>query len=270
MHQRSVSKRSAAVAVNLSTWIFHRMLKRLHPIGLLCLLATLALGRPAAAQNPAPDARRVEATRADLQALLTNSKLTAEERATIEARLKDGDFQPGDRIRLVVLGDSALSDTFTVRPGRMLQLPNIPEIALSGVLRSEFPAYLKGKLLQYLRDPQVTATPLVRLAVLGAVNRPGFYVMPATTLASDVVMAAGGPAAAADISKATVRRGTVPVIDSKQMRQAFADGVSIDQLNLHIGDEIVIGEKSGGIKGALRTAGMISGIVLGIFALTRI
>ena len=109
MHQRSVSKRSAAVAVNLSTGIFHRMLKRLHPIGLLCLLATLALGRPAAAQNPAPDARRVEATRADLQALLTNSKLTAEERATIEARLKDGDLQPGDRIRLVVLGDSALS-----------------------------------------------------------------------------------------------------------------------------------------------------------------
>ena len=189
---------------------------------------------------------------------------------TVEARLKDGDFQPGDRISLVVLGDTALSDTFTVRPGRMLQLPNIPEIALQGVLRSEFPVYLKGKLLQYLKDPQVTATPLVRLAVLGAVNRPGFYVMPATTLASDVVMAAGGPASVADISKATVRRGTVPVIDSKQMRQAFADGVSIDQLNLHSGDEILIGEKSGGIKDALRTAGLVSGIILGIFALTRI
>lgn len=270
MHQQAVSKPSAAAAAHLSTGIFLSMLKRLHPIAILCLLATLAASRPVAAQNPAPDARRVEATRQDLQALLTNGKLTGDERSTVEARLKDGDFQPGDRISLIVLGDTALSDTFTVRPGRMLQLPNIPEISLQGVLRSEFPAYVKGKLLQYLKDPQVTATPLVRLAVLGAVNRPGFYVMPATTLASDVVMAAGGPAAIADISKATVRRGSVPVIDSKQMRQAFADGVSIDQLNLHSGDEIVIGQKSGGIKDALRTAGLVSGIVLGIFALTRI
>lgn len=244
------------------------MLKRLRPIAILCSLAlsATALG----AQQPAPDARRVEATRQDLQALLTNSKLSAEERQAVEVRLRDGDFLPGDRIRLVVLGDTALTDTFTVRPGRMLQLPNIPDISLQGVLRSEFPTYLKGKLLQYLRDPQVTATPLIRLAVLGAVNRPGFYVVPATTLASDVVMAAGGPAGQADIAKAIVRRGPVPVIDSKQMRQAFADGVSIDQLNLHSGDEFVIGEKSGGVKGALQTAGLISGILLGIFALTRI
>jgi protein involved in polysaccharide export with SLBB domain len=244
------------------------MLKRLSPIAIVLSLAVGAA--PAQAQQPAPDARRVEATRQDLQALLTNSKLTAEERRTVETRLRDGDFEPGDRIHLRILGDTALTDTFTVRPGRILQLPNIPDISLQGVLRSEFPTYLRGKLLQYLRDPQITATPLVRLAVLGAVNRPGFYVVPATTLASDVVMAAGGPAGQADIAKAVVRRGAVPVIDSKQMRQAFADGVSIDQLNLHSGDEFVIGEKSGGVKGALQTAGLISGILLGIFALTRI
>jgi protein involved in polysaccharide export with SLBB domain len=244
------------------------MLKRLSPIAVLLSLVLCAT--TARAQEPAPDARRVEATRQDLQALLTNSKLTAEERRAVDTRLREGDFQPGDRIRLIVLGDTALTDTFTVRPGRMLQLPNIPDIPLQGVLRSEFPTYLRGKLLQYLRNPQVTATPLVRLAVLGAVNRPGFYTVPATTLASDVVMAAGGPAGQADISKAVVRRGAIPVIDSRQMRQAFADGVSIDQLNLHSGDEFVIGEKSGGVKGALQTAGLISGILLGIFALTRI
>lgn len=243
------------------------MVKRLT----FAVLASLALATgPLAAQQPAPDARRVEATRQDLQALLASNKLNAEERQTVETRLREGDFQPGDRISLVVLGDSSLSDTFTVRPGRTLLLPNIPEIQLQGVLRSEFPAFITGKLKQYLRDPQVTATALIRLAVLGSVGRPGFYVVPATTLASDVLMAAGGPGQQGDIGKAVVRRGSVPVIDARQMRQAFADGASLDQLNLHSGDELVVGEKSGGVKGALRTAGMISGILLGIFALTRI
>jgi hypothetical protein len=54
------------------------------------------------------------------------------------------------------------------------------------------------------------------------------------------------------------------------MRQAYADGVSIDQLNLHSGDEFVVGEKSGGIKGALQTAGLISGIIVGLVALSRL
>ena len=243
------------------------MVKRLT----FAVLASLALATgPLAAQQPAPDARRVEATRQDLQALLASNKLNAEERQTVETRLREGDFQPGDRISLVVLGDSSLSDTFTVRPGRTLLLPNIPEIQMQGVLRSEFPAFITCKLKQYLRDPQVTATALIRLAVLGSVGRPGFYVVPATTLASDVLMAAGGPGQQGDIGKAVVRRGSVPVIDARQMRQAFADGASLDQLNLHSGDELVVGEKSGGVKGALRTAGMISGILLGIFALTRI
>lgn len=244
------------------------MLSRLRPIAILCLLALSATALRA--QEPAPDAKRVDASREYLQALLTSGKLNAQERRDVETRLRDGDFQTGDRIRLVVLGDTALSDTFTVRPGRILQLPNIPDIALQGVLRSEFQSFIKTKLTQYLRDPQVTATPLVRLAVVGEVNRPGFYVVPATTLASDVVMAAGGPSGRADIAKTTVRRGTVPVIDPKQMRQAYADGVSIDQLNLHSGDEFVVGEKSGGIKGALQTAGLISGIIVGLVALSRL
>ena len=65
------------------------MLKRLT---LIALLASLAVSTTAAsAQEPAPDARRVEATRQDLQALLTNTKLTAEERRAVDTRLREGD-----------------------------------------------------------------------------------------------------------------------------------------------------------------------------------
>ncbi len=241
-----------------------------HPRSLAVLGALFLAATALNAQQPSPDARRVEATRGDLQALLNSGKLSGEARRVIQARLQDGDFQQGDRLNLIVVDEPTLTDTFTVKAGRILQLPNLPDIALQGVLRSEIDTFLTRRISQSLRNPQVTATALVRMAVLGAVNKPGFYVVPATTLASDVVMIAGGPAGNADIAKAIVRRGPEPVVDQKQMRQAFADGVSIDQLNLHSGDEFVVGEKSSGIKGALQTAGLISGIILGIVAVSRI
>ena len=58
----------------------------------------------------------------------------------LRARLRDGDFRGGDRIVLSVRGDSALTDTFTVHPGRTLRLPNLPELPLQGVLRAELRA----------------------------------------------------------------------------------------------------------------------------------
>lgn len=239
----------------------------------IAVVGMLALTGPAIfAQDPSPDARRAEASRAELQSLLQTrgSKLSEDSRRVIQKRLEEGDFEPGDRIRLIVVDEPTLTDTFTVKPNRMLQLPNIPDVALRGVLRSELDTFLTRKIAQSLRNPQVTATALVRLAVLGAVNKPGFYTVPASTLISDVVMSAGGPAGNADIARAVVRRGAEPVVDQKQMRQAFADGASVDQLNLHSGDEFVVGEKSSGIKGALQTAGLISGIIIGIAALSRI
>src|SRR3954451_16016636 len=50
-----------------------------------------------------------------------------EQERMIRKRLAEGDFQTGHRILLFVTGDSALSDTFTVRSDQKLQLPNLPE-----------------------------------------------------------------------------------------------------------------------------------------------
>jgi hypothetical protein len=55
-----------------------------------------------------------------------------------------------------------------------------------------------------------------------------------------------------------------------QVASAVETGVSLDQLNVQSGDEIVVGTKSQGIAGVLKTMGMISGALFGIVALTRI
>ena len=202
------------------------------------------------------EGRRSHATRTELEALaarteesVTVSQPAEAQRKRLEAtrireRLKAGDFLPGDRIVLSVEGDTALTDTFTVRAGGLLSLPSLPDASLSGVLRSELQGHLNGHISRYLRNPSVTTTSLIRLAVIGEVQRPGFYAVPADVPLSDIVMSAGGPTQAADLGRMTIRRGTVELLSAADLRIAVANGLTVDQLNLLSGDEISVGARS--------------------------
>jgi protein involved in polysaccharide export with SLBB domain len=236
--------------------------------GSLLVAGLLLLPGSARAQADSSGIDREMATRAELQASLNSAE--GDTRAAIQQRLSEGDFQPGDLIALTVIEESTLTDTFTVRSGRTLQLPNLPEISLKGVLRSELRSFLTGKVAEHIRNPQVDAVALIRVAVLGAVNRPGFYNVPAETPAAEVVMIAGGPSQNTDLKKVEVRRGETVVIPRDAMTTAFAAGTSIDQLNVHGGDQIVIGQKSGGWRGTIQTVGLFTGLLSGIYFATRI
>ena len=119
----------------------------------------------------------------------------------IRKRLAEGDFQTGHRILLFIAGDSALSDTFTVMSDQKLQLPNLPEISLAGILDSELQGYLATQLAKYIRDPSVRAQALLRVQVTGDVAKPGFYSIRTDTPVTDVVMNAGGPSQNAERGK---------------------------------------------------------------------
>jgi protein involved in polysaccharide export with SLBB domain len=232
----------------------------------------MLLGSALRAQTPAaPNVRSAEATRAELERLAADRELTTPTEAEmLRDRLKNGDFQPGDRVVLRVQDEPTLTDTFTVRTDRTLLLPNLPAISLQGVLHSELQEMLTKKIAQYIKNPDVQATSLIRVAVLGTVNKPGFYHLPAEMLASEAVMAAGGPGGNSDVSKTTVRRNGAEVIDRKHVADAYARGATLDELNIHSGDEILVGEKSGGAKATLATVGIISGLLFGIAAIGRV
>ncbi len=196
------------------------------------------------------------ASRASLQQIAAGNGPAA---AEAQSRLTDGDFMVGDRIALAVQGEQALTDTFTVREGQMLRLPNMTDIALHGVLHSEVQGFITKQLAQYLRNPVVRATPLVRVAVLGQVSRPGYYSAPADELVSDMLMRAGGPTSTADLNKTVVRRGAVTIYPAKTVQTAMAQGETIDQLNLRPGDQVVVAERPAG--GAfLRTIGIVAAL----------
>jgi len=219
-----------------------------------------------------PDARRAQTTRAELEDLLARSGATLDpaERSMLQDRLANGDFQVGDRIALIVLQDPTLTDTFTVKEGRTITLPNIPDISLHGVLRSELQDYLTGEIGKYLREPTVQAVAMIRVAILGAVGQPGYYALPAQTLLSDVLMAAGGPSPTANTKKITVRRQSAEFLNRDETQAALAYGTTLDRLNIQGGDEIFVGDRSTFLTSAQGVVLLLT-VPLGlIFAIGRV
>ena len=213
----------------------------------------------ARAQRPAgQEAGGVQVTRQTLDSLLQQLEATAQssaysgslraysrrEAALIRKRLDDGDFQVGDRIRLVVEGEPTLTDTFTVGPGRVLTLPAIGNIPLDGVLRSELTEYLTRTIGRYVRNPVVRARSQIRITVTGAVGRPGYYTVPTEALVDDVLMMAGGPSPAANLTETRIERGREALWDGERLQQAIAQGRTLDELSLQAGDRILVPERS--------------------------
>jgi hypothetical protein len=185
-------------------------------------------------------------------------------------RLAHGDFQDGDRIVVELLGSVPMHDTITVRAGKLLPLPRMDDLPLEGVLRSELNDKLSTHLAKYLRDSSARATPLLRVAVLGQVGRPGYYYTPADVLLSDVLMQAGGPGGDADLSEMTIRRAGETIWNAQDTRTAVTDGLSLDRLHLRAGDEIYVPQNSHFNWSTILQAGAIAtSLIVTVVTLSR-
>jgi protein involved in polysaccharide export with SLBB domain len=226
----------------------------------------LGLGSaPAFAQDQRPvDVRKAQATRSELQAGLEEldkvvgstgyskslRKAKEAEAVLVRQRLEEGDFQVGDQIDVSVVGETTLTGKFTVLPDRTLSFPQLPSVSLKGVLRSEVRDYLAAEIGKYVKNAQVTIQgSYIRVAFLGAVGKPGFYTITADRLLSDAIMDAGGPQGDIQMEKSVVKRGGKEVVPEGELQRAVQEGQSLDQLNLHGGDEIVLAAKGGGLVG---------------------
>ena len=189
------------------------------------------------------------ATRSDLSALAERlERGSASDRARaseLRTRLRDGDFQPGDRIGLVIEGTVTQSDTIPVTSGSKITLKDIGDVSLSGVLQSELQDKMATTISKYIKDVRVRATPLVRLSFLGPVGKPGYYFMPPDIPLTDAIMRAGGPVGGtADLRRSVIRRGSKELYDSRNTRSALDAGLTIDQLSLRDGDSIELGTQT--------------------------
>ena len=232
-------------------------------------LVSAAMAIVAAATSAAPaspqenwDPRRVYMTREELQGLLDRLELTAQspayssnlrdrtrgEAELIRVRLTDGDFQVGDRILLVVENEAALTDTFTVDRGRVLSLPLIGDVSLSGLLRAELETTLTEYVGRFVRDPRVRARSLIPVTITGAVGAPGFYTLPSELRLTDALMRAGGTSPTAEITEIRIERGDDEIWDEEALQVAITEGRTLDQLSMRAGDLVYVPDAGPGMR----------------------
>ncbi len=244
------------------------------------LLAALLLAAPLDAQYTMTggwDSGRSLVSRQDLEDLVARLEAgtanvsgadARREADFVRARLAAGDFQAGDQIELTIEGEPDLSSTYVVEEGRRITLPAIGAVSLDGVLRSELQQHLTTELGRYIRDPVVRARSLARVAVLGAVGAPGFYVVAADLVFSDAIMQAGGPAGNARLEATEVQRGNTTILNGSAIQAAFAQGQTLDRMGVRSGDQIVVPEGRTGI-GTFTVVQMVITTVTAILSVIR-
>ena len=219
---------------------------------LAAVAALLVLAVPSLAQQMAGTNERVvlesraaraeSVAKSDTETHVVRAERLAEASA-LRSRLREGDFHAGDRITLWVNGETAMSNTFTVRTGNTLDIPSLPQISLRGVLRSELHERLYREISRYIKEPEIQVTTLVNVAVLGAVGKPGFYAVAPNAPITEVLMTAGGPTPNSDFGRSRVVRDGADVAAAKVVRRFFDSNSTLDDIGIQSGDQIVIGEQ---------------------------
>lgn len=247
------------------------------------LLALAGLLGPASAlaQLRPIDSRRILLTRGEIEELVASLEQSASspqysgavraqaraEAELLRERLTNGDFQVGDRVWLYVEQEPELTDTFTVNLAGRLPLPNVGEVPLHGILRSELESHLADYLNRFIRLPVVRAQSLMRVTILGAVPNPGFYTVPSTTLITDVVTQAGGLGQNADLEQLRIERNGEPLWDGVGLQNAVAEGRTLDQMSIRAGDQIVVPERGGGALNVVQAIAAIMTVPVTIITL---
>ena len=185
----------------------------------------------------------------------------------MRAQSGDDTVHVGDRILLQVEGEPQLSDTFTVGRGPAIMLPAVGQLALSGVRRTEVEPYLARELGRFLKSQVVHARVLVRLAVLGEVEHPGFYAVPADVIVTQAIMLAGGPTREARVSELRIERDRAPVWSGKAMQESLSRGLTVNQMNLRSGDEIVVPRRRDTLA-TVQILGALLTIPIAVYGLT--
>lgn len=172
----------------------------------------------------------------------------------LQVQSKTGlDFQKGDAVRIAVWRDPSreggnlqvlgLNDDYTIDNKGSIDLPLIGSVRALGLSRDGLAAAIKEKYGGYISDLIVICTPLIRITVTGAVQKPGSYLVESKSSLWDLIDLAGGPSNNADFRKMKVERGGRTV--AKNLLLGFEKAVSLEDLRLQSGDQVILPARSG-------------------------
>jgi protein involved in polysaccharide export with SLBB domain len=147
-------------------------------------------------------------------------------------------LRPGDILRVNVWPNTELSGDFTIEQDGYVYLPLLAEVRAAGVSVDDLRAELRRRYGEAQRNPVVTVTPMFRVSVTGAVQRPGIHMITPNTSLLDVIVMAGGFQGTADSENVRiVRPGQVTDYDAFR---ALETGEGMEAIQLRSGDHIFV------------------------------
>ncbi len=101
---------------------------------------------------------------------------------------------PGDGLRLRIYREPDLSGEYVVDERGVVVLPKIGEWRVTGIPADSVRGAIRTALRQFLATESIEITPFRRVAVTGAVLRPGLYPVDPSMSVADALILAGGVA----------------------------------------------------------------------------
>src|SRR5205814_1488307 len=108
---------------------------------------------------------------------------------------------------------------------------------------------------------------LVLLSILGEGEPPGSYAVPGDAVVGDGLMVAGGPTRDAKVGDWRIERDGDRVWVGDPLRQAIAQNMTVDQMNLHTGDQIFVPRERHDPEGTWRIIGILVTLPAAIYGI---
>jgi protein involved in polysaccharide export with SLBB domain len=117
-------------------------------------------------------------------------------------------IQAGDKIKLTVYGEDALSGVYEVSPSGLVSLPLIGTIKAVGRTRAELERQITSRYVSFVKDAKVTVAVIEYrpFYIMGEVLRPGKYPYESGLNALTAISTAGGLTYRANKSSVLIQR----------------------------------------------------------------
>lgn len=158
--------------------------------------------------------------------------------APLIAQTNDEALHPGDVLRLRIYLEPDLSGEFPINELGMATLPRLGDLPISTWPPDSIRPRLTRMYAEYLRDPTVEVTLLRRVAIYGAVLKPGLYPVDPTMTVQDALALAGGAASDGKRNHVELLRG------DQRIDTDLTLGSTVAQLRLRSGDQLFVPQRS--------------------------
>ena len=196
------------------------------------LIALVASAAPAEAQTGSPSSSAVGTS---------GSRPTATKPADVSP---DYRMVPGDKLRIEVYKDAALSQNVQIRPDGKITLPYIGDMPAAGLTPIALRDSITQSLKEYIASPTVTVmvveTQPQTVSVLGEVNSPGVHPLKHQMTVLDALAAAGGFGDFANTKNILIKRNTKNGVET--LRYNYKDAIKPDAKPFYLqpGDIIIV------------------------------